>query len=217
MDDHLYRYQRLIANRINRHEIANYFLLDWRRLTDGFKTERLHCFIFCINDRNRQIAAINGCLFTYRLYLMATDYKYYLAFWDHGCPFRDYCDVLIKTLEKADNYTVTSDGPTPALKENKRRSTILDTEQAQKLLGRLPNELYCAGKWAECVTKAFKSQVAYVVGKLLGINGREKWIGFENLWGVEGLGKAFYALNGRPLDKLILSVYPEYNDILYKV
>ena len=69
----------------------------------------------------------------------------------------------------------------------------------------------------EGVTNAFKAQAAHVIGKLLGIPSRKKWKDFETCWNLKRMSKTFYSLNERALDPLLIKLYPEYNNIIYKV
>ena len=217
MRDPVFASQQKIIKKINNCEVNNFLVLDWDLYTNCYQPDYLQRLIFCVKAPESQIAAVKACLECYRLYLIKKDFIFYKERWENGCAFKDFCEALLRNLEQRDEFTIKNQMSVDATNEGKKSTSILDTEKAKELLSRLPHELYDGGQWVEGVTKAFKSQTAHVIGKLLGIPSRKKWKDFEECWHLKRMSKSFYSLNERALDPLLIKIYPEYNSIIYKV
>ncbi|MBR4793933.1 MAG: hypothetical protein IK038_09755 [Bacteroidaceae bacterium] len=217
MRDPVFASQQKIIKKINNCEVNNFLVLDWELYTNCYQPDYLQRLIFCVKAPESQIAAVKACLECYRLYLIKKDFIFYKERWENGCAFKDFCEALLRNLEQRDEFTIKNQMSVDATNEGKKSTSILDTEKAKELLSRLPHELYDGGQWVEGVTKAFKSQTAHVIGKLLGIPSRKKWKDFEECWHLKRMSKSFYSLNERALDPLLIKIYPEYNSIIYKV
>lgn len=217
MRDPVFASQQKIIKKINNCEVNNFLVLDWELYTNCYQPDYLQRLIFCVKAPESQIAAVKACLECYRLYLIKKDFIFYKERWENGCAFKDFCEALLRNLEQRDEFTIKNQMSVDATIEGKKSTSILDTEKAKELLSRLPHELYDGGQWVEGVTKAFKSQTAHVIGKLLGIPSRKKWKDFEECWHLKRMSKSFYSLNERALDPLLIKIYPEYNSIIYKV
>lgn len=217
MRDPVFASQQKIIKKINNCEVNNFLVLDWELYTNCYQPDYLQRLIFCVKAPESQIAAVKACLECYRLYLIKKDFIFYKERWENGCAFKDFCEALLRNLEQRDEFTIKNQMSVDATNEGKKSTSILDTEKAKELLSRLPHELYDGGQWVEGVTKAFKSQTAHVIGKLLGIPNRKKWKDFEECWHLKRMSKSFYSLNERALDPLLIKIYPEYNSIIYKV
>ena len=217
MRDPVFASQQKIIKKINNCEVNNFLVLDWELYTNCYQPDYLQRLIFCVKAPESQIAAVKACLECYRLYLIKKDFIFYKERWENGCAFKDFCEALLRNLEQRDEFTIMNQMSVDATNEGKKSTSILDTEKAKELLSRLPHELYDGGQWVEGVTKAFKSQTAHVIGKLLGIPSRKKWKDFEECWHLKRMSKSFYSLNERALDPLLIKIYPEYNSIIYKV
>lgn len=217
MRDPVFASQQKIIKKINNSEVDSLLVLDWELYTNCYQPDYLQRLIFCVKAPESQIAAVKACLECYRLYLIKKDFIFYKERWENGCAFKDFCEALLRNLEQRDEFTIKNQMSVDATNEGKKSTSILDTEKAKELLSRLPHELYDGGQWVEGVTKAFKSQTAHVIGKLLGIPSRKKWKDFEECWHLKRMSKSFYSLNERALDPLLIKIYPEYNSIIYKV
>ena len=217
MRDPVFASQQKIIKKINNCEVNNFLVLDWELYTNCYQPDYLQRLIFCVKAPESQIAAVKACLECYSLYLIKKDFIFYKERWENGCAFKDFCEALLRNLEQRDEFTIMNQMSVDATNEGKKSTSILDTEKAKELLSRLPHELYDGGQWVEGVTKAFKSQTAHVIGKLLGIPSRKKWKDFVECWHLKRMSKSFYSLNERALDPLLIKIYPEYNSIIYKV
>ena len=182
MRDPVFASQQKIIKKINNCVVNNFLVLDWELYTNCYQPDYLQRLIFCVKAPESQIAAVKACLECYRLYLIKKDFIFYKERWENGCAFKDFCEALLRNLEQRDEFTIKNQMSVDATNEGKKSTSILDTEKAKELLSRLPHELYDGGQWVEGVTKAFKSQTAHVIGKLLGIPSRKKWKDFEDCW-----------------------------------
>ena len=138
------------------------------------------------------IAFCSGLALVNKLYLIEEKY---------GSKLSEKKDI-VKVLRKENNMP-SANRPFNIPKE-------LDTPQGIIYLKRLTafcDEYY---RWKDKTQKTKMCQVAHILGGLLNIPNNRKWKPFEDLWEVEGLANAYNKRNGRPLDKEIKDIFPEY-------
>lgn len=205
-----------VAERINNNEIDNLLLLNWKHITDDFQECRLKKLLGMIECKHVKMKAVRSCLACYEAYLVECHYDYYLENWECKCQFKDYCSVMLRSLENYDSFQLNgyrNMNSRGVLKNNTHElPEQLTSPFAKELLQRLSPD-YCDknGRWKDNVTVAFICQVAHVLSGLVNIPSYRKWVYFEHMWHVKGLAKAYVKLNGRPIDPVIRKLYPEYH------
>lgn len=205
-----FNYENLegLAEAINTGAVDNLLDLDWNVITCGFDSCRLKELVLLVDCIESRVVVVRACLMGYRDYLVSRDYEFYLASWDGDCQFREYCELLIDSFGDHKRYCLSSIGTVQCAVDLPGEFC---TPYAGELMGRLIPD-YCdkEGHWRNGIGLVFISQVAHVLSGLLNIAQKKKWVYFEKIWHVNGLGKAYHQREGRALDAEIRNLFPEY-------
>ena len=195
-----------IADDINSRRIDCLLDLDWENLTDSFQPAGLIRLTRRITDMEARAVAVRSCLAQYEIHLIESDYDFYIHSWNSRCQFRELCEQLISNIEHSEHYRVSCRRPGDVAVPEE-----FCTPYAQQLFSRLTPS-YCDAdrRWKKGIGVTFISQVAHVMGGLLGIPSRRKWVYFERVWNVSGLARAYCQREGRSLDVEVRRLFPEY-------
>lgn len=213
------RYRLQVKAQILNGTLTNLNQIDWERITDRYENESLDAFIrlFDLEElpdkTSLLLALIDSCLDAFKPYIQDECPLDCLNYGAEEAAFYRYARSLREKIENSGRYDLSAILRNP--EATIQLPPLLDSDKAREYLRRLVPQ-FCNEylDWKDKTDKRHMAEVAYILSGLLGLDkdNRICWSVFERLWQVSNLRQAYDKMNGNPISKAIISLYPEYHN-----